>query len=173
MAMRCLFLINGLLLTAALHAQAQPADPFATVAAQQAFVTKTCAGCHNDKLKTGGFTWSKIDLNHPEQSAELSEKVVHILRAGMMPPPGIPRPDRATMDAYVGAVNRTIERRVFPPPTRVPPPPPRLTGTKPHTPFGILRGLNRHVPHPPPADDASHGFDNMSDVLGVSPALMD
>src|SRR5258708_36800114 len=85
-AMRSLFLINGLMLTAALHAQAQPADPFATVAAQQAFVTKTCAGCHNDKLKTGGFTWSKIDLNHPEQSAELSEKVVHIRRTRAMPP---------------------------------------------------------------------------------------
>src|SRR5579883_861507 len=57
---------------------------FATTAAQQAFVDKTCAGCHNDKLKSGGFTWSKIDLAHPEKNAGASETVIRMLRAGMM-----------------------------------------------------------------------------------------
>jgi len=44
------------------------------VAAQQALVNKYCAGCHNDKLKSGGFSWSKIDLAHPDQQAEQVER---------------------------------------------------------------------------------------------------
>src|SRR6266496_653592 len=68
----------------------QAADTFSSPSSQQAFVDKTCAGCHNDKLKRGGFSWTNIDLAHVDQSAELTEKVIRMLRAGMMPPPGIP-----------------------------------------------------------------------------------
>ncbi len=50
-------------------------------AGRQALVTKYCAGCHNDKLRSGGFSWSKIDLAQPELNAELTEKVIKMVRA--------------------------------------------------------------------------------------------
>jgi len=61
----------------------------------QATVNRYCLGCHNDKLKSGNFNWAHIDLDHPAQSAAEVEKAVRMLRAGMMPPPGMPRPDAA------------------------------------------------------------------------------
>src|SRR5690349_20550988 len=45
------------------------------VEAQQALVKQYCVSCHNDQAKQGGMTLSKLDLAHPEQNAELAEKV--------------------------------------------------------------------------------------------------
>ena len=72
------------------------------LAAQQALVTKYCAGCHNDKLKSGGFSWTKINLAHVDAKAEQTEKAILKLRAGMMPPAGAPRPDAATLKSFCG-----------------------------------------------------------------------
>jgi len=57
-----------------------------TIAAERALVSKYCVGCHNDKLKSGGFSWTRIGLSHPEQNAEQIEKVIRKLRVGLMPP---------------------------------------------------------------------------------------
>src|ERR1700742_4806150 len=69
------------------------------VAAQQALVNEYCAGCHNDKLKTGGFPWASVDLPHPERSAEFVENAIRKMRAGVMPPSGLPRPQPAMIEA--------------------------------------------------------------------------
>ena len=42
----------------------------------RALVNQNCLGCHNDKLKSGGFSWKSVSLAHPEQSAEQVEKVI-------------------------------------------------------------------------------------------------
>src|SRR4051794_22224974 len=59
-----------------------------------------CVACHNARLKTAGVALDEIDVAQVTQSAELWEKVVRKLRAGAMPPPGRPRPDQATYDAF-------------------------------------------------------------------------
>ena len=59
----------------------------------RAVIDQYCVTCHNQKLKTAGLTLDKVDLAHVAQNAEVWEKVVRKLRAGMMPPPGLPRPD--------------------------------------------------------------------------------
>src|SRR5437773_4477208 len=41
---------------------------------QQTLVTKYCAGCHNDTKKSGGFSWTTIDLSDPARNAEASER---------------------------------------------------------------------------------------------------
>src|SRR5579871_2122881 len=56
------------------------------VDAQQAFLSQYCTGCHNDTAKVGGMTLKSLDLVHPDQSAELAEKVIKKLRTGLMPP---------------------------------------------------------------------------------------
>ena len=64
------------------------ADADAPVAAHQGLVNQYCAGCHNDRRKSGGFSWTAIDLADPAANAAQSEKVIRRLRAGLMPPAG-------------------------------------------------------------------------------------
>src|ERR1700704_1341802 len=58
----------------------------------KAFVDTYCATCHNQRLKTGGLALDTLDLAAVSQHAPTWEKVVVKLRAGLMPPAGMPRP---------------------------------------------------------------------------------
>src|SRR5216683_4361401 len=77
---------------------------------QRALVNQYCAGCHNDKLKSGGFSWAKLDLGHLDQNADQAEKVIRKVRVGLMPPPGMPRPDPATTKAFATALETSIDQ---------------------------------------------------------------
>src|SRR5215471_18106551 len=81
---------------------ATPGRPTST--AQRDVLNKYCVVCHNDRAKVGGLTLDKRDLVNLTDSAEVWEKVVRKLRAGMMPPAGMPRPDKSTIDALAGFV---------------------------------------------------------------------
>ena len=70
------------------HKSASP-----TAEPQPDLVKQYCVGCHSDKGKAGQLTLASYDSTHPEQNAETTEKIIHKLRAGMMPPPGVRRPD--------------------------------------------------------------------------------
>ena len=83
--------------------QAQkPAAPalITSAAAEKAFFSQYCYGCHNQAAKARGvesalrLTLDSLDPAHVEQNPETFEKVVRKLRAGMMPPSGMPRPNR-------------------------------------------------------------------------------
>jgi len=62
------------------------------LAAEQALVNKYCQGCHNEKVKSGGFSWAQVDLAHPEQSSEQLEKVIRHVSLPIVP--GIRFPDK-------------------------------------------------------------------------------
>ena len=66
---------------------------------RQSLLDQYCAYCHDDVEKSGDMSLSGLDLAHVEDSAELAEKMIRKLRAGMMPPAGAPRPDVATLTA--------------------------------------------------------------------------
>ena len=83
-------------------------------APQQAVLNRYCVTCHNEKLKTGGLALDTLDLDRVGADAETWEKVVRKLRAGLMPPAGARRPDRATLDAFAAAIegaHRSRRRR--------------------------------------------------------------
>src|SRR5580704_4010048 len=80
------------------------------VTAQQALVNRYCLGCHNDKLKSGGFSWTKIDPAHPDRNAQEAEKVIRKLRVGLMPPPGAPRPEAPTIRAFAASLEAGIDQ---------------------------------------------------------------
>src|ERR1700722_18743370 len=80
------------------------------VAAQQALVNEYCVGCHNDKLKSGGFSWASVDLAHPDRNTELLETAIRKLRAGVMPPASMPRPDAAATKAFAASLEEGIDR---------------------------------------------------------------
>ena len=142
-------------------------------ASEQALVNKYCEVCHNDKLKSGGFSWTKVDLAHPDQSSEQLEKVIRKLRAGLMPPVGLPRPDAATTKAFVAALESGIDQAAAAHPNPGRPALHRLNRTEYANSIRDLLNLKVDVAPLLPADDMSHGFDNMADALNFSPALMD
>src|SRR5258708_404 len=105
--MKRLLVFCGGLIALAIVAPAQN-EP-ASVEAQRTLVNQYCAGCHNANLKSGGFSFTDVDLPHPEQTAERAEKVIRKLRAGMMPPPGAKRPDGAALKALASGLESRID----------------------------------------------------------------
>jgi hypothetical protein len=141
--------------------------------AQQQLVTKYCTGCHNDKAKTGGLSLEKLDADHPYQNAETWEKVIRKLRAGLMPPSGALRPDRAALDAFRGTIETSIDTASLqhknPGTTALH----RLNRTEYANAIRDLINVDVDVSTILPADDSSEGLDNIADVLGTSPALIE
>src|SRR5687768_357990 len=82
---------------------ASHASPTASVESQTALVKQYCAGCHNDRSKTGGLSLASFDASAIEKHPELTEKMIRKLRTGMMPPAGAKRPDEATLLAFVSS----------------------------------------------------------------------
>ena len=150
-------------------ANAQPAAP----APQRALVNQYCSYCHNDKLKSGGMTLTKLDPAHPEQNAELAEKAIRKVRAGLMPPPGMPRPAGAAMKQFAASMEVAIDQAAALHPNPGRPALHRLNRTEYANSIRDLLGVTVDVSPLLPADDMSHGFDNMADVLTISPALME
>jgi len=81
----------------------------ATVESQKALTSQYCAGCHNDTMKSGGFSLSQIDLAAPEKNAERVERVIRKVRSGMMPPAGARRPDEATLKAFASGLEARVD----------------------------------------------------------------
>ncbi|HEY6391568.1 MAG TPA: DUF1592 domain-containing protein [Bryobacteraceae bacterium] len=136
-------------------------------------VNQYCAGCHNNQVKSGGMTLAQLDLAHPDKNAELAEKVIHKVRAGMMPPPSMPRPDAAALKAFTTSLETAVDQAaaVHPNPGR--PPLHRLNRTEYANSIRDLLSVDVDAASLLPADDMSHGFDNMADVLNMSPTLLE
>jgi len=148
-------------------------SPPLSVDAQRALVSQYCAGCHNDNLKSGGFSWSTVDLAHPEQSAERVEKVIRKLRAGLMPPPGRPRPDSPTARSFASSLESKIDEAAVLKPYVGRPALHHLNRAEYAASVRDLLNLSIDADSLLPPDVQSHGFDNMADVLTTSPALLE
>ena len=72
-------------------------------------LTQNCAGCHNDKLKSGGLVLTSLDLDHPERSAKDWEKAILKIRSGMMPPAGVKR-DPAAIAGLADFLEHSLDR---------------------------------------------------------------
>ncbi|MBI4473171.1 MAG: DUF1592 domain-containing protein [Acidobacteria bacterium] len=153
--------------------QSPQAPALASVDSQRAIVAQYCAGCHNDRVKSGGFSWSTVELAHPEENAERIEKVIRKLRAGLMPPPGRPRPDLATAKMFVSSLESSIDRAASAKPYVGRPLLHRMNRAEYAASVQDLLGLTVDVSALLPADVMSHGFDNMADVATASTALLD
>jgi len=136
-------------------------------------VNQNCAGCHSNEVKSGGLALSQLDLAHPDKNAELAEKVIHKLRAGMMPPPGMPRPDSAALKAFATSLETAVDQAAAAHPNPGRPPLHRLNRTEYANSIRDLLAVEVDAVSLLPADDMSHGFDNMADVLNMSPTLLE
>ena len=165
--------VAAVILLPAAIACGQSAGAFSSESSQRALINQYCLGCHNDKLKSGGFSWTKLDLAHPDPDAEQLERAIHMARVGMMPPAGMPRPEAATTKAFVASLEASIDQAAAAHPNPGRPALHRLNRTEYANSIRDLLAVDVDVAELLPPDDMSHGFDNMADVLSISPTLME
>jgi mono/diheme cytochrome c family protein len=175
LSVRALTLVVALVLVAVFlqPVRAQQKTPEAGVAAQAAVVNTYCVTCHSDKARTGGLSLENTNLNEVPKNAETWEKVIRKVRVGMMPPPGMPRPTPAALDGFASFLETSLDR---------------AAAAKPNPGHVVMHRLNRaeyanvvrdllaidiDATALLPPDDESSGFDNIADVLKVSPSLME
>jgi hypothetical protein len=159
--------------------QAAPAPLASVVSPHRAVLNRYCVTCHNERLKTAGLRLDQIDVDtvSSDEAAAVLEKVVRKLRTGSMPPPGAPRPEASAYDLLSSHLETQLDRfaAAHPNPGRT----------------AALHRLNRNeyanavrdllaldidavdVASLLPADDSGYGFDNIGDVLAVSPVLFE
>jgi cytochrome c5 len=152
-------------------ASVAPLGAATDAAAQRAVVDKYCVGCHNAKLKTANLLLDQLDLTHLADHAETGEKIVRKLRAGMMPPTGMPQPDAATRDALITWMESELDRGAV---THLPAPGlHRMNRTEYTNAVRDVLGLEVDAAKFLPPDDSTHGFDNIAGALTLSPSLME
>jgi mono/diheme cytochrome c family protein len=148
---------------------AQSSDPTAPAAT----LNKYCVTCHNDKARTAGLSLQAIDLNAPGRNAETWEKVIRKLRTGAMPPIGLPRPDPAAADGLATYLETSLDRDSASAPNPGHASMHRLNRTEYRNAIRDLLALDIDSAALLPPDDESSGFDNIADVLRMSPSLME
>jgi hypothetical protein len=136
--------------------------------AERAAIQQYCAGCHNSKTKSGGLSLSELKSGAPEW-----ERVVLKLRTGMMPPAGAPRPGSAETDALAASIEKELDQAAAAKPNPGRPALHRLNRIEYANSVQDLLKLQIDPAAYLPPDDSSHGFDNMAEVLNVSPTLME
>jgi mono/diheme cytochrome c family protein len=151
--------------------QSPSALPIASPApASQAVLDQYCIGCHNQRLRTGGLVLESLDATKPQANPDVWERVAAKLRAGLMPPPGRPRPDTATSQAVASWLEAEIDRAwvANPNPGRTNAVH-RLNRTQYNNAIRDLFALDLDVRTLLPGDETADGsFDNFADVLTVS-----
>jgi len=140
---------------------------------ERALVNKYCVGCHNGKLKTAGLTLDAVGKEPVTSHPEIWEKVVRRLRARQMPPAGLPRPDEATYAAVLSSLESALDDAAAanPNPGRTDTFR-RLTRAEYKNAVRDLLALDIDAAALLPADESSHGFDNIT-VGDLSPTLLD
>ena len=153
-----------------------PGTPVSPGAApHRAVLDRYCVTCHNERLLTAGLALDTANIEQVAEGAAVWEKVVTKLRTGAMPPVGRPRPDPETYDTFASWLETELDRAYVarPDPGRTETFH-RLNRAEYQNAVRDLLALDVDVRALLPGDDVDeHGFDNMADVLTLSPALMD
>ena len=139
-------------------------------------IRRYCQVCHNDALLTGNLSMEEFAVERVEQSdplTEIGERMIRKLRAGMMPPPGIPRPGPDTLLALV----ETLEQRIDSVAAENPNPGirtfPRLNRAEYESMIHDLLALRVDAGDWLPLDSKSENFDNIADAQALSPTLLE
>ncbi len=172
-------LVTGVLFSAplvsaplGLRAQAQSASQAELL---QTTVAQYCVTCHNDRSRRGELSFEGLDLSDVGQHAAIQERILGQLRIRRMPPVDRPRPPEETYEVLTAWLASEIDRfaAANPNPGRTEAFH-RLNRAEYANAVRDLLALDVDVEALLPADDIdANGFDNMADVLTVSPALME
>jgi Protein of unknown function (DUF1592)/Protein of unknown function (DUF1588)/Protein of unknown function (DUF1587)/Protein of unknown function (DUF1595)/Protein of unknown function (DUF1585) len=136
------------------------------------FLDTYCITCHNQRLKTGGLTLDTLDVMDVSAHAAEWEKVVVKLRAGLMPPAGVKRPEQLVIDQFASSLEAALDHAsaANPNPGRTETFH-RLNRAEYQNAIRDLLALDVDATAWLPTDEISYGFDNIAGVLKLSPLL--
>jgi hypothetical protein len=144
-----------------------------TARSQRALIEEYCLTCHDDDKQKGGLTLQKFDVGRADESAEVAEKMIRKLRAGMMPPVGADRPDAAAVNALAASLEARIDEAAAARPNPGRRPFQRLNRVEYARSVRELLAIDVDVAAFLPPDTVSHNFDNIADVQSFSPTLLE
>jgi hypothetical protein len=138
-----------------------------------AMVQTYCVVCHNDAMMTGNMSLNGFAVEEASNRAETAEKMVQKLRAGMMPPRGMPRPQGDTLQALVLALEENLDRAAAENPNPGSRTFQRLNRVEYTNAVRDLLGIDIDVGVFLPLDTKSANFDNIADVQMPSSTVME
>ena len=170
--------LTALLLTNAdqFHLQAGQSSTTPTglaAADARALLDSYCVTCHNERTRTAGLTLDVMNVSQVGEGTAIWERVIRKLRANAMPPAGMPRPDAATSRTFVSWLESELDRSALAMPDPGRPTLHRLNRVEYANAIRDLLGLEVDVNALLPADNEHHGFDNIGEVLSISPTLIE
>jgi hypothetical protein len=142
-------------------------------AAARGVLDRYCTDCHNDAERTGELTLERVALTEVAAHAEAWETVVKKLRGRMMPPAGEPLPEAAATDELVAFLEEQLDLAAAANPNPGAKSLHRLNRTEYGNAIRDLLALEIDAGAYLPNDSEAYGFDNIADVLGTDPSLMD
>jgi mono/diheme cytochrome c family protein len=155
-------------------AWSQTASPHAgAVPAPHSLTDQYCVGCHNQKNATAGVALNGIDVADAAGNAAILERVLRKLRTGEMPPAGMPRPAAPAVAAFTKSLEESLDRAAAANPNPGRPAVHRLNRAEYSNAIRDVLALDIQPGAALPVDDSGYGFDNIGDVLSVSPALLE
>ena len=132
-----------------------------------------CVACHNDRRLIANLALDTVDLERIGEHAEVLEKVLRKLNTQAMPPPGRPRPDQATYDAFASWLERGLDAAAAAIPNPGRPTIHRLNRLEYTNAVRDMLGLEIDGEALLPADELAYGFDNNADILTVAPGVFE
>ncbi len=139
------------------------------------FVRKHCFECHGEQdVQADLSLFADNSAASVVKRRAVWESVVEMVSTGQMPPSDKPRPEQADTDKFLAAINALFEDHDL----HAPPDPGRVTvrrlnRVEYNRTVRDLMGIDFNAAEDFPSDDIGHGFDNIGDVLTVSPVLME
>ena len=176
----CAGLVLGIpLVLAATVVDAQNSTP-ATLPASNAspvdregMLNQYCAGCHNDKARTGGMSVQGLHAGDWGAGTATWEKILAKLNLGEMPPKGMKRPSPEQITDFTHWLETSLDQYGMAHPNPGRSTLRRMNRAEYANAVRDLLSYTKDVSSELPADDSGYGFDNIADVLTVSPTLMD
>jgi hypothetical protein len=138
---------------------------------RQEFLDRYCASCHNETSKTAGIVLQSA--GPPTARPDLWEKVVHKVTTGEMPPPGMPRPDVASLKDFTAGIVNELDAAFAKQPYSGRPVIRRLNRLEYANAIRDLLAIDLPVAEELPPDGIAGGFDNIGDALSMSPLLLE
>jgi len=151
-------------------ASPRPAPP--APAGAQAVVDRTCRRCHNDRLRSGNLSLAAFEVARAVEQADVAERMVRKLRAGLMPPAGVRRPDESVLLGLAEELETRLDAAALANPNPGRRGFQRLNRAEYARSVRDLLGVDIDAGDYLPLDTKSANFDNIADVQMLSPTLM-
>ncbi|MEO6723685.1 MAG: DUF1587 domain-containing protein, partial [Blastocatellia bacterium] len=169
-----ILLFAGLAAVSQISSSAQRAGGnTAATSIQLGMIQEYCIGCHSQKANVAGVSLEGLDFNNVGSDAGIWEKVLRKVRTGQMPPARSPQPDAHAAASFVTWLEGSLDKAAATHPNPGRPAVHRLNRAEYSNAVRDLLALDIKPGMALPVDDSGYGFDNIGDVLTLSPALLE